>query len=68
MRARALHLVALERLEHHLDVVGAERVLLAVDGQPDRAALAQRSATCAASSAATAAATCGMCLPKRGPE
>ena len=67
VRARALDLVALERLQHHLDVVGAERVLLAVDADADAAAVAQRRAARSASSAATAAATCGICLPKRGP-
>ena len=65
--ARALDLVAVERLEHELHVVGAELVLRAVDVDADRAAAAQRGAAWSASSAATAAATCGICLPKRGP-
>ena len=65
VRARALHLVALERLEHQLNVVGADLVLVAVQVH---AHLAARRAARAGSSAAMAAATWGMCLPKRGPE
>jgi hypothetical protein len=52
--ARALDLVAVERLERDLDVVRADLVLLAVDAD-------------SGSAAAIAAATCGICLPKRGP-
>ena len=64
VRAGALDLVALERLEHDLDVVGPDLVLLAVDVDARPAAVAQRAP---GSSDAIAAATCGMCLPKRGP-
>ena len=67
VRALALELVALERLHRELEVVGAELVVVPVDVDADRAALAQRVGDVRGSSAAIAAATCGMCLPKRGP-
>ena len=63
-----LDLVALERLQGEGELVGAEGVLVAVDVDPD---LAPRPPSPrrrgAASSASTAAATCGIRLPKRGP-
>ena len=62
-----LDLVALERLQGEGDVVGAERVVVAVDVIPTSPPSPITSATWTASSASTAAATCGMRLPKRGP-
>ena len=55
VRALALELVALERLHRELEVVGAERVVLAVDDDDADRARRSRSApaTCAGSSAAT---------------
>ena len=68
VRALALELVAVERLHRELQVVGPELVVVAVDADADaRARRAARAATCAGSSASTAAATCGISLPKRGP-
>ena len=75
VRALALELVALERAHREHQVVVGELVVVPVDGDRDAAAVCadgcatSRSAlaTCAGSSAATAAATCGICLPKRGP-
>ena len=42
VRALALELVALERLHRERQVVGAELVVVAVDADPDAAAVAQR--------------------------
>ena len=67
VRALALELVALERLHGEQQVVGAELVIVAVDAIPTWPPSRSASATCPGSSAATAAATCGICLPKRGP-
>ncbi len=63
-----LDLVALERLHHQRHVVGLEVVLVAVEVDADPPLAASiAAATWAASSASTAAAACGICLPKRGP-
>ena len=62
-----LDLVAVERLHHQGHVVGLERVLGAVDVDPDPALALDRLGDVAGSSASTAAATCGIALPKRGP-
>ena len=69
VRALALELVALERLHREQQVVGAEVVVVTPSiVMPTGRAVAQRRGRRApASSAATAAATCGMPLPKRGP-
>ena len=68
VRARSLHLVALERLEHHLDVVGPERVVRAVDRHVHLAALAQRRAARAASSAGHRGGHLGHVLAEARPE
>ena len=68
VRALALELVALQRLQREQQVVGAPA--RGRGRRPrcrSRAPRAARAATCAGSSAATAAATCGIALPKRGP-
>ena len=68
VRAFALDLVARQRLHRDEQVLGAERVLGAADVDPDRPPVPQlRRDPCAGSSPATAAATSGICLPKRGP-
>ena len=65
VRAGALDLVAVERLQHELDVVGAERVLLAVD--VDRPRSPPSRSRGAGRAPRSPPATCGICLPKRGP-
>ena len=63
-----LDLVALERLHHELEVVRLERVLVAVDRDADlRARRSPPREPSPGSSPSTAAATCGIDLPKRGP-
>ena len=69
VRALALELVALERRECEQQVVGAQLVLGAVDVDADRPAVAQRRGDAGRRRAPRPPpATCGIALPKRGPE
>ena len=62
-----LDLVTLQRLQREGQLVGPEGVIVAVDAIPISPPSARAAATWAGSSASTAAATCGIRLPKRGP-
>ncbi len=67
MRPLPLELVAVQRRERHDEVLADELVVVPVHVDRHGPALAQRAAARPGSSAATAAATCGIALPKRGP-